>query len=472
MNKSIIFYCAIGVAILSSCLLFVLRIVPTAQVWDKYNVLYVDIQVDVDTVRNILENENISNVLYPNHANFPLPSPLAPVQYHQFKTDFTYDDMQMSYFFDREKNYHLYYVPQEHVRHLYEAFAGFEYAWGIDSQSTVPAFPFLVSALVIAILLYFTKNKIYFLCILFPYMLYTIVAPFYHSGVAVCLFSLAVFMLQKYWNRQFYIETIIKNAFVIVSFSLLCISSILLGIRGFALFIFASLLSASLLYLVSRYKQHKFQKYAFKPIYIHTAKTIRIHNIYNVKYMLIGIFAILILTVFALTNIQPLKKNIKKALHIPSPSGYTVEQGFSAQAYQEVVLEEGNRSLPDLTDFISTAWHFETYPYLKLDDSTTSMVLPGETVERINYIQNGFFLEEYVETIALFDDAYIQKILNNSLIAPNAGAEQLLANQRGFTRVNYSQNGTITSPTGAIVFIILSCIYSIYILVTVKVKGR
>ncbi len=472
MNKSVLFFSAIAVALISLCVLFMLHIIPSGQLWDNYNVLYVDIEADVQTVRNTLHEEAIEGVLYPDHNNFPIPSMLAPVQYHRFSTGFSYEELQTSFFFDKEKNYHLYYIPHEYLQNAKTALKDFPYMWGIDAQSTIPAIPFITVLLLTIFLLIHCKNKLYFLCIQIPLILYCIAAPFYHIAAAVCLLSLAVFSVQKYWNRQHFLPTLLRNIFFIVSVGALIASSFLLGFRGFVLLFMTMLLTASFLYLTFYIKQSRYTTSIFKPVLIHTARTINTKKIISRTFMLVCVCAIAFLTIFSLLNMQPQKKNTEKALQFPAPSGYTVTGDFSSESYIQTVTEDIQDRLPDLTDFVSTAWHFETYPYKKLDSNETNIVFPGERVEKIEYTQNGYSLEEKTELVALFDDAYIQRIISSALLSPNAGAEKLLTSQDGFSRVTYTETGAFTAPQGATIFLVLLCAYSIYILIALHIKRQ
>ncbi len=475
MNKNMLFFGAIFVALLSLCFLFVLRVVPTTQIWDKYNVLYVDSSVEVQTVREALLSQNIEGVLYPDHDVFPQPSTLAPVQYHQFSLGVSYDQLQTSFFIDKDGQYHLFYIPVGNNEAVFNALESFTYPWGLDIQATIPTLPFIVCAFLTIILAYYARNKWYFLLIQIPFVLYSFVVPFYHIGSSVCIFTLAVFMVQKYWDREYQMQKIFKNVFTICSLTFLLVGSALLGFRVLFLLLLSCLASISLCYIVYSIKRTAYQKSAFKPTQIHTAKTVRLHNVFNVKYLLLGFTAILLLTVFAILNIQPLKNNLKKALHIPTPSGYTIAGDFSAQSYEQLILEskpEDIGRLPNFSDFVNLAWHFETYPYLKLGEKPSAVVHTGDTIEQVDYLRNGFELQEQISVIATFDDAYIQEVIHSAFTSTNAGAEKLLASQKGFAHVSYAQSGTMTSPTGAIIFLLMSCAFMLYFIFVLKLKRR
>ncbi len=472
MNKTVLFYGAITLALISLCFLFLLRIVPSAQIWDKYNVLYVDTNVNVQEVKHTLETEGITDVLYPDHSPFPIPSILAPVQHHQFASGISYEQLQSSYFFDRDQNYTLYYIPQQFVKEAQKALNKVTFSWGIDIQATIPAIPCIITLILTIILVYFSKNKSYFLSIQIPFILYTIAAPFFHVAATVCICTLANFVIQKYWNRKYFLQSMRKNIFTIVACSLLFVGSFLLGLRGFVLLLCTVSLIMSTMYLLNCIKQKKYESSLFQPIFIHSSKTVRIQTYFNSKFVLIASCAIFLLTVLAIVNIQPQKKNTQKALHIPSPSGYTITDNFSAESYEQTLHMETFDRLPDLTDFVSSAWHFETYPYVKLSNDVTNYVLPGESIEQIEYIRNGNIIEEKTEVIAQFDDAYIQRIISTALTRDYAGAEKLLANQKGFSRVTYSEAGTVSTPMSAILFLFLMCAFMAYVLIVLKMKRQ
>ncbi len=470
MNKHTLFYGAIIIALMSLCFLFILRIVPSAQFWDNYNVLYVDNNADVSIVKADLQKYPFEGIIYPDHSNFPLPSKLAPVQYHQFSSGFTYEDLQSLYFTDKDNLYNLFYIEKNQTKMVSQALQDVSYEWGLDSQASIPFLPFIITLLFSCILMLYSKDKLFFLCMQIPLVLYTFASPFYHIAVSVCVIILAFFMLQKFWNRKHFEKKVFTNIFSIVSTVLLIIASLLLGFKGFILLLLTSLLSASMYYILYTYKHYKYNKSVFKPLPIHTAQTINNKVSHSFKFLLMAFFIVVSLSTLSLSNIQPQKKNTQKALHIPSPSGYTITDNFSIESYEQVISEYTDSRLPDLTDFVSTAWYFETYPFLKLEQKIVDVVTPGATINTIDYVKNGNALEEKIKTVAIFDDAYIQRIVSLALTTVNSGAEKLLASQNGFSRVSYATSGTIANPTGSVIFLLIVCAYVFYTLLATRIK--
>ncbi len=470
MNKTGLFYGAIGIALLSLCVLYLFRIVPTSQIWEKYNLLYVDVSVPVQDVKEALISNGIDNVLYPDHAHFPKASPLAPVQYYSLTSGFSYEQLQTSFFFDKDKNYNLYYIPDEYQRDIQKILSKTSFTWGLDTQAHLPALPFIISFILASFLFYYCKNKVFFACIQGPFLLYTLVAPYYHIAASVCIFSIAVFYAQRIWGRDHFKQQIMRNIFCIIALSFLCIGSILLGFKGMLLLIFTSLTAVSLAYCNYYLTLQRYSASFFQPIRIHTAKSITIR--FNKLVSISSLVVLFLLTLFALINIQPGVKNTEKALQFPSPSGYTVSGNFSANSYEKILLVEDEKILPDFTDFISTAWHFETYPFIVLSNNEAKMVKPGDTIERTDYVKNGYALEERKEVVAIFDDAYIQRILSSALASTDAGAEKLLASQDGFTRIEYASSGTAVSARGGLIFLLLIFMYYAYVFIMQLLKRR
>lgn len=470
MKHKIYFFFAICTVLLSVCSLWFFRIVPVSRMWDAYNVVFVDINCEIDTVRMKFSDAQIEGVLYPDHSDFPISNTFTPAHYNDLSSDFTYEQLQNAYFYDRDKKYYLYYVPEKYERSVQNALEDFPYAWGIDFETTIPAIPPLVMLIFTLILFYFCKNKLFFASLQFPFVLFCIAVPFYHIVAFACLYGYAVFIIQKYWNRQFFVKQLFKHGFLLSSFVLLVAVSILSGIRVFFLFFLTLLISVSLIYIIIYIKRWTHKRSIFNPIPIHSAKTISVSTILNFRYALIPAFCVVFVSFFAFLNIQPSIGSAVGLLYIPGPSEYTVTDDFSTQSYEEIIKIEKKDRLPDLSDFMIAAWHMDTYPYIKLDSLENSVVLPGESVAYSTYVKNGYALEEQIVTVAVFNDDYITQVLTSALNTVNAGAEKLLTSQKGFLRVNYSNSESAKSPTGAPFFLICACVYILSLLAYLKIK--
>lgn len=439
--------------------LFVFRIAPTVRLWQHYNVVFIDIDCDIDFVRTQFLAANIENVLYPDHDNFPVASPLYSVQMSDSFGDFTYGELQNAYFLDRDKNYRIYYVPDEYEKTTEAVLKTIPYDCGIDSQATLPFIPPLVAFAFSLILFFSCKNKAFFLSLQFPFILYCIAIPFYHSAAFVCLWGFSIFIMQKYRNRRFFIRQLFKNFFLPASFVFLFLSSFVFALHGILLFLSASILSACLLYVYTYRENLRYKNNDFQPILIHSAKTVSTGDVFNIRFICtLGIFLIF-LAILASMNIHSYENNTHTDLHIPGISEYTVTDNFSLQAYETVVNETENDRLPDLTDFINAAWYMEVLPYIKLGTQNNHPILPGETVSYSTYIKNGYRLEERIETVAVFDDTYIADLFGSVAQNIYAGAEKLLISQEGFFRVHYTATDGYKAPVSSLIFTFLACIY-------------
>ncbi len=472
MKKILVLSGAIAIIIVSLFQLVSLRIIPSTQIWDKYNILYIDIKADVQQINTLLTEHGIVDALSINHNNFPPVTLFSPITLETESTEFSYSQLQTLFFFDKEQSYNLFYIPEEHVSNVHKALDSIDYIWGIDTQASIPAIPFIVSLLFSLFLFLNSKNKVYFFTILSPYILFSLTSPFYHISASVCLLSYAIFRIQKYWHRDFFVEKLKQDIFLIISIVFAFIGSLLLGVRGVLLFFLSSLASISALFVIYSIKSALIENSFFKPTYIYTAKTIPINRVLKIKYALIPLLAIVFLTIISSLNIQPQEKNTSKALHIPAPSGYTVTDSFSAENYVKTIHINADYRLPDLSDYINAAWNIETYPYKKIGDVSSDFVLPGEIVSFTNYESNGFRLEEVIETVATFDDEYIKKVVDSALSSTSNGAEKLLASQKGFSRVQYATSASIKTSFGALIFLICNCIYMTYALICLRFKRQ
>ncbi len=469
MNKKVFFFTSLSIGLLSIVSLFIFRIVPTSNIWDSYTVVYVAKDIPTDIVRQTFESNTIFNVLYPEHQPFPLPPPMAPVQFHNFSTGITYEKLQSSYFSDSENKFSLYYVPNKYSKDISSALKDITSSWGIDSQQVIPSIPFFITTIVSVILFILCKNKILFSCIQIPFILLTSTSPYYHMGASVCVLGLTLFILERKWNRPGLQKEIIKNISIYIAVSLILLSSIFIGLKSLLQCSLCGLTSFSLVSMYSIVSENIKSKEIFKPVTILPAKMVPL----NTKRILHSIFitfcAVTILSVLALITTHDGVKT-QNSIKLPTPIAYTRTNDFSENSYISTISNEVINRLPDLTDYISTAWHYEFYPFKRLSNEITEIAYPGDTVTTTEYIRSNNTLDAQTKTLAEFDTNYITSkidLINNT---EKSGAEKLLVSQGGFSRVMYDSTTYLQAPIVTVILTICICLYCVVSFLYFKIK--
>lgn len=467
MNKKVLFFVTVSIALVSIICLFTFRIVPTSKIWDSYNVLYVEKDVPIQTIRDSLEKNNLSDVLYPDHAPYPLPSPMAPVQFHNFSTGFNYDDLQSSYFVDSNNEFNLFYIPKEFTEKVSTVLKNEKYTWGLDTNQVIPAIPFIITIIFSLVLFFLCKNKIFFTCVQVPFILLTIVSPYYHIGAAVCLLGIICVLFDNKWNRKYFTKTVVKEITFYIVIAILLLSTIFVGIKSIFHVILCILLSLSALSITKQLQSYLRNKQIFIPLQIHNAKTIPVNTKLIRCVLILIICSVGLLSTFAIVNSQIGTKS-ENTIAIPKPIDKT--KSFSESDYIETISNEVANRLPDLTDYISTAWHYEMYPHVRLVNEVTKIALPGDSISSTEYVKKGNSLTEQTKVIATFDNNYINNAISNIDSSMNSGAEKLLASQSSFSRVIYDSTTTIQVSIITVILMLCICIYCIVYFLYLKIK--
>ena len=429
MNKKVLFFSALTLTITSLLCLFLFRFTPNTKIWENYTVLYVEKNLSVETIIDLLESNDIYNVISQNHENYPVPSQFAPVQFHKFSTEITYENLQNVYFSDKNDDFNLFYIPNEFSANISKCFENIDAIWGIDSNGTTTYIPFTITTIFYLLLIIFAKNKLVFLGTQLPFVLLSLVVPLYHIAVLVCALLFSYFLIERFRNRIGYTKKLIKNYNFYAFICITLIIMILLGIKAVIIFLFSSTASFSIDSLFRLISEEHNKRQIFLPIPIHSARTLHIKT---KKLQLIIIFTFC--SVFLLTTLAYFSPNSgstnNKNIEIPTPKNTTND--FSEQSYIDTISSEVVNRLPDLTDYISTAWYYETYPYSRISNEVKEVVYPGDTVSTTEYIKLDNTLTEKTKIMAEFNNDYITNIIKTIESLKNSGAEKLLASQKGF----------------------------------------
>ncbi len=106
-----------------------------------------------------------------------------------------------------------------------------------------------------------------------------------------------------------------------------------------------------------------------------------------------------------------------KRLSIPTPSGYTRSNGFSAESFHEYMRERAvmnaGEPLPDLADFVAARWRLEAFAWNPVYADAPNPV-PGDVYGLNGYSQDtsGRIVSE-PNDVGVFDDAFVRDALKN-----------------------------------------------------------
>lgn len=476
------------------CILFFFRMSPSFKIWDGYNVVYVDKTISAEQVNRTLAQAGVTGIISPLHTPFP-PLPLAaPVQHTAVYGNFSYNDLQTLFFSDKNDLFNLYYVPQRYKTKAAAALQRIHALWGIDAPYSMPWMIPAALCVVCACFTFFAKNRLFFLCTVFPLVCYAAAVPLYQTASFVCMCMYSLFAIQKLWQRRYFFEALKYRFVLLIPFVFLPVSAVFLGLRSFLLLCASCTACAALLYVFFKTEKLQQNKKSFNPVPIFSARTVQISDVFNLRFALLPAVCVIVFCLCAASGIHTSShasaKSAKAGLYLPAPAAHTVQKNFSVASYKAVLKYKIKKRLPDLTDFIHASWYTQTYPFRRLEKNDTDFKIPefGERVNFSGYIKNGEKLEEKTLNAQVFDEQFIKKTLDaarnksaaNGVNAATGaassgntfGIQTLLAAQKGFMRTLYVRADSAKGGKLSLVFTFAAFAYILSLIIGFAIKRR
>ena len=360
MNKYIK-YIAPFVFLISLILLFSVKSIPSGKLWNEYNIVYVPVTSDDAAVKNAFEQCEINDVVSLSGQFLPVSLnensiEISMLRLNYNSQDYSYITKRNAFFYDKSKEYRLYYVPSEYKSKLSDAVNAIE-AKGIPcGTDTTASYPWLlpfVCLLLCGMLFIFVKNKIAFAAGSIIPLVFLYSNPFYPVAMATCLILLCLFFSANVWRRKDALSWLISRRFIpaMLAVSLICAFAGSL-LSGFLYFI-AAAGTAGALFSVETAEEWWRNRKIFVPVYIRSARRVSIFagKAFTILSIVTGA-AVLLLALFFLTGSDSVSSKVSKLL-LP--------------AYSSSKAEE----LPQFEDYYKWVWKVETYPYQSLNSDSS-----------------------------------------------------------------------------------------------------
>lgn len=445
----------------SSLLVFTLfRTVPASKLWNDYTVFYVPLSAPQRTVSQVLSENGIDDYISLENQRIPLniisktPEVKLSVSYGNIGSEYLSE--RKNYFFDGEKNFRVYYVPENESENLSRAKETLLEKHGISSGTNAKSsYPFLVPLVSLAfasVLVFFSKRKFFSSLFMVSPLWFSFCVPFYTSAASACLVMYAVFLFLRIWKRRDSLKVIARNpvfaSFVFAAF----LVSVFSGLKSALLFVFllCSLVSEAI--LVSNLEDLLDRKrFPFVPEKIIGSGMIRLVN-KNSRFCLLPLSLVIFLSaVFAL---------------------FSLDTNFSFGADEKIALPSANapsksKSLPDLDDYVDWTWKARVFPYISLNsEDSRTFAKDGKinSVEFSTFSERDGKIKENVNTISFGQKFRAESISEiDSLNFP--ALEKMMKKQKhldpGFVRSG-SQNPGPVSITALVISMILPLAFYFY----------
>ena len=456
MNKYIK-YIAPFVFIFSLILLFSVKSIPSGKLWKEYNIVYVPVSSEDSTVKTAFKQCEIDDVVSLSGQFLPLSLNENSIEISMLRLnynshDYSYINRRNAFFYDKSKQFRLYYVPSEYKQKLSDVVNAIEakgIPCGTDTNASYPWLLPFICLLLCGMLFIFVKNKLPFATGSIIPLVFLYSNPFYPVALATCLILLCLFFSANVWRRKDAINWLISRRFIpaMLAVSLICAFSGSL-LSGFLYFV-AAAGTAGALYSVKIAEEWWRSRKIFVPVYIRSAKRVSIFagKAFTTLSIVTGA-AVMLLSLFFLTSSGSVSSKVSKLL-LP--------------AYSSSKAEE----LPQFEDYYKWVWNVETYPYQSLNSDT----LAQDKIEFTEFAENpDTGIIQTVHKVMTYDDDFKLNVYDGiDKLSFNSVEKVMKSEGNNFTAGYSALSSSHLNLFGIIMcFICLFLLLFIYISIIIK----
>lgn len=403
------------------------RLIPVNSLWKGYSVLYVPAATDNKIVTSCLEKSGCKDFISLYNQKLPFISPFLSVTSGKNNS---YLLSRNNYFFDKDKSFVIYYIPENQKVHLEKAVSilldNYQISSGVDSKSQFPWIIPLVSLILSLFFLYFSKFKIVYTLSIFMPLVFAFCFPFYSNSASVCLVLYGFFLVQKVWRRKGNVLYILQNPYILAFVVCPVFFTFTQSILGGFIFILSLASSFCLLDLFEMYEVKKDSKLLFCPVNIRSAKHMNIINLNNIKKSLYSAFALIFLVVInvCFSNVVSFTKT--KGIFLPIPNAYHSKA----------------EDLPILDDYITWSWNEITFPYKKLNSVYNAIPEENEVVTVPRYEKTANGIAEINQSVYCYNSDFKKSIIDDIDNLQYPAIEKLIKKQGSSFLPGFSESSS------------------------------
>ncbi len=445
MNKKKLFIVSILIIpVTIFCLLF-FHTSPMVRLWHRYVELSVPEKISENSVIDILKSQGCKNIISFSEQKVPLVSKFSPIGYNFMHKDNAYMHKRNNLFFDKSKEYKIYYVPEKYKNSVQKSVSLISQSLhcSVETDSTTN-FPLTIPIIVFLFFLFLifnTKNKKFFILVSLIPVFFSYSCPYYTNAAATFIYIYGIYFMQKFWHRDGF-ENILQYSkrfvfFWIVPVIITFLTSLVSGL----LFILSSCCSFSIIYILNYSIKLKTEKKDFYFKNIIPAKMISFFDLQSIKISLVCAIGILSLLI-CLAGFNNLIVDSKtEGLYLPSIKGYTSKDSF-----------------PTLEDYVTWCWNTETFPYKSLNRNIdySKKIEKGTTVKIPDFVQTDSGIKEIKQPVYKFGDSFTTSAVNKIDKIQYSAIEKLLKAQGVNSTIGYFKSGSIQFTIKYVVLLLVS----------------
>lgn len=400
------------ITLLSLAIIFALRTLPAGKLWKEYAVIYVPSDSSDADAMQAISDAGINGAVSLSGQFLPSNLTQNSIEYSIYKIRADspasdYIQKRAAYFFDRTRNYRLYYIPSAEKSKIPDALSNLSarsIAGGADISASYPWILPLISALLVIVLAFFSKNRMIFLASALIPVANLFCNPFYQMAEATCLILLCLFFISNVWRRKGAVKYLLGNHSVPAMIIVAVLCAFTCAPKSGAMLIVALFGTACCLLTIYEAERFFESKSSFVPVYIRPAKKIPVSG--KNAATTTGTAAASALIILAVILISSLgTKGAKSSSRIFLPANAHADE-----------------SLGQLEEFYRWTWDFRTAPYRSLNKAQDDFFVEfprfaessgtiAQTNVIMSYDQN--FRDSAYDSIDDFGFESIEKVLKS-----------------------------------------------------------
>lgn len=444
--------------LLSILLIFSARTMPQGKLWEEYSVIYVPAKTSDSLVIQIFNECGIKNFVSLSNQYLPVslnPYSLEISMFNLNKDDsaYSYYKNRESYFFDKSKNFRLYYIPKTQMEKIPQCTNLLEknnISYGTDSQTSYPYIVLIILCIAVLCLILFAKRKLLFALSAAAPFLFFVYNPFFPVALSSVLFLLICFYIAKLWNREGWFITLTHQYHL---FTMLVLAFVTAFSCGFKVGILSLLLIVSeVSYFYTFYSVESFlrNKRIFVPVFIKPARLISLKdNKIKNTFLSLAVCAVFVVAVFFLSSASSVTSNFSKVL-LPSNSS-------------------ADEKLVQLEDYYNWIWNVKSYPYRSLNSQNER----NDIIEFPTYSEdNGKIYES--KQIMVYNQSFKDSVYEQIDTLPFNAIEKVLKSEGKDFSGGYKSSDTHQTSLFSIILMII-CIFVllfIYIFIIIDTRNK
>ncbi len=421
--------------------------------WQGYHVLAVSLDASEKEVLKRLLSQGIGDVVSESNTHIENKSPEAPIQ--PFLA--AINTARSAWFINTTQRYRYFYLKDTPFLEtkITDALKTAEISWNLEKTDNFTIIPFFICGVFGIALLLVSKNRLYqFFCSI-PFVILSVTSNSLSGTISsiLALYSLSLVadlsvLDGKNLTQKQLILRVQNQGQILIPLAGAFFAGFSSGFQSGLLFCASLCASISLISLVSclppqieKFKNRRRLHPVFRAQIMHPELLRQSLPRYIILFASISCIMCVVTGTLFFNFRSNHKAAFKQDLYIPAPSGYTGNSGFDIEGYSETRAKKEKTDLPDLTDFLSTQWLIQTFPYRRVQEQGSEPTRESKA-EYIDYsIDDKGLISPENHLMNTFNTDFIRK----RLALDSTPLEKMLIRQNRFVTVALKTGDDVTS---------------------------